>query len=79
MNIQVKAVSSKKEMKTFVRFANRLYKENRYYVPAMPSDFIITVIKKRYLKQRNSNNPVSNVVKMSSNLGIEEKENLLNH
>jgi hypothetical protein len=44
-----------------------------------PSFFIITVIKKRYLKQQNSNKPVSNVVKMSSNLGVEEKENLLNH
>ena len=42
MNIQVKAVSSKKEMKTFVRFANRLYKENKYYVPAMPSDDMAT-------------------------------------
>ena len=42
MPIQVKAVSSKKEMKTFVRFANRLYKENRYYVPAMPLDDMAT-------------------------------------
>ena len=42
MAIQVKAVSSKKEMKTFVRFANRLYKENRYYVPAMPLDDMVT-------------------------------------
>ena len=42
MAIQVKAVSSKKEMKTFVRFANRLYKDNRYYVPSMPSDDIAT-------------------------------------
>ena len=42
MPIQVKAVSSKKEMKTFVRFANRLYKDNRYYVPTMPSDDMAT-------------------------------------
>ena len=42
MTIQVKAVSSKKEMKTFVRFANRLYKDNRYYVPSMPSDDMAT-------------------------------------
>ena len=42
MAIQVKAVSSKKEMKTFVRFANRLYKDNRYYVPSMPSDDMAT-------------------------------------
>ncbi len=44
-----------------------------------PSFFITTVIKKRYLKQQNSNKPVSNVVKMSSKLGSKEKENLLNH
>ena len=42
MAIQVKAVSSRKEMKTFVRFGNRLYKGNRYYVPSMPSDDIAT-------------------------------------
>ena len=42
MAIQIKAVSSKKEMKTFVRFANRLYKGNKYYVPTMPSDDMAT-------------------------------------
>ena len=42
MTIQVKAVSSKKEMKTFVRFGNILYKGNRYYVPSMPLDDIAT-------------------------------------
>ena len=42
MAIQVKAVSSKKEMKTFVRFGNRLYKDNKYYVPSMPSDDMAT-------------------------------------
>ena len=42
MPIQVKAVSSKQEMKTFVRFGNRLYKENKYYVPTMPSDDMAT-------------------------------------
>ena len=42
MTIQVKAVSSKKEMKTFVRFGNKLYKGNNYYVPSMPSDEIAT-------------------------------------
>ena len=42
MPIQVKAVSSKKEMKTFVRFGNRLYKDNRYYVPSMPFDDMAT-------------------------------------
>ena len=42
MPIHVKAVSSKQEMKTFVRFGNRLYKENKYYVPTMPSDDMAT-------------------------------------
>ena len=42
MAIQIKTVSSKKEMKTFVRFANRLYKGNKYYVPTMPSDDMAT-------------------------------------
>ena len=42
MAIQVKAVSTKKEKKTFVRFANRLYKEDRYYVPTIPSDDMAT-------------------------------------
>ena len=38
MSVTIKAVSSKSEMKTFVRFANRLYKGNPYYVPSMPFD-----------------------------------------
>lgn len=42
MAIQIKAVSSKREMSDFVRFGNRLYKGNRYYVPSMPSDDMVT-------------------------------------
>ena len=42
MSIQIRKVSSKKELKTFVRFANRLYKGNKYYVPSMPMDDINT-------------------------------------
>lgn len=38
MSIQIRKVSSKKELKTFVRFGNRLYKGNKYYVPSMPMD-----------------------------------------
>ena len=44
MTIQVKAISSKKEMKTFVRFGNRLYKGNRYYVPSMPLDVKLSIV-----------------------------------
>ena len=38
MSIEIQKVSTRKELKTFVRFANRLYKGNRYYVPSMPMD-----------------------------------------
>ena len=42
MTVQIKPVSSKKEMKIFVRFGNRLYKGNKYYVPSMPMDDLNT-------------------------------------
>lgn len=42
MAIQVTKVSSKKDMKTFVRFGNKLYKGNKYYVPSMPMDDMAT-------------------------------------
>ena len=45
MAIQIKTVSTKKELKTFVRFANRLYKGNPYYVPSMPMDDLKTLNK----------------------------------
>lgn len=38
MSIEIRTVSSKREMNTFVRFGNRLYKDNKYYVPSMPMD-----------------------------------------
>lgn len=38
MSIQIKTVTSKKDLKTFVRFANKLYEDNKYYVPSMPFD-----------------------------------------
>ena len=43
MNVEIKTVSSKKDMNTFVRFANKLYKGNKYYVPSMPLDDINTL------------------------------------
>ena len=45
MSILIKTVTSRKELKTFVRFANRLYKGNRYYVPSMPFDDMNTLSK----------------------------------
>lgn len=42
MAVQIKTVTTKKELKTFVRFANRLYKGNSFYVPSMPFDDLNT-------------------------------------
>ena len=42
MAIQVIPVSSKQEMKTFVRFGNKFYEGNKYYVPSMPMDDLAT-------------------------------------
>ena len=43
MSLLIKKVSTKRELNIFVRFANRLYKGNKYYVPAMPMDEINTL------------------------------------
>ena len=45
MSVVIKTVSSKKDMKVFVRFANKLYKGDRYYVPSMPFDDLNTLDK----------------------------------
>lgn len=42
MPIEIRKVSSKRDLKIFVRFANRLYKGNPYYVPSMPFDDMAT-------------------------------------
>ena len=47
MSIQIKVVESKQELKTFVRFANKLYKDNEYYVPAIVFDELSTFNKKK--------------------------------
>ena len=43
MTLQIKKVSTRKELKVFVRFANKMYKGNKYYVPAMPMDELNTL------------------------------------
>ena len=43
MSVQIKIVSSKKDYSIFVRFANKLYKGNKYYVPSMPMDDLNTL------------------------------------
>lgn len=42
MAILIKAVSSKRDLKIFARFANKLYEGNKYYVPSMPWDDLNT-------------------------------------
>ena len=42
MSVTIKTVSTKKDLKTFVRFGNKLYKGNPYYVPSMPWDDLNT-------------------------------------
>lgn len=42
MSVQIRKVTTRKELKTFVRFANRMYKGNPYYVPSMPMDDLNT-------------------------------------
>ena len=47
MSVTIKTVSSVKDFKTFARFANRLYKGNKYYVPSMPMDDMSTFSKEK--------------------------------
>lgn len=42
MAILIKAVTSRKDLKIFARFANNLYKGSRFYVPSMPWDDLNT-------------------------------------
>ena len=46
MSVQIKTVTTKSELKTFVRFGNRLYKGNKYYVPSIIFDDMNTLGKK---------------------------------
>ena len=47
MSITIKTVSSKRDFKIFVRFGNKLYKGNKYYVPSMPLDDLATFDKNK--------------------------------
>lgn len=42
MAVQIKTVITKSDFKTFARFANKLYKGSKYYVPSMPMDDLET-------------------------------------
>ena len=47
MAIQIKSVETKGDFRKFAKFANKLYKGNKYYVPAMPADELATFDRKR--------------------------------
>ena len=47
MSVVIRTVSSKRDFKIFARFANKLYKGNRYYVPSMPFDDLNTFDKEK--------------------------------
>ena len=42
MSVVIKTVITRKDLKTFARFGNKLYKGNPYYVPSMPWDDLNT-------------------------------------
>ena len=42
MPVIIKTVTSKRDFKIFARFANKLYRGNKYYVPSMPFDDLNT-------------------------------------
>ena len=47
MSVQIKVVETKAELKTFVRFANKLYKGNKFYVPSIVFDELSTFDKQK--------------------------------
>ena len=47
MSIRIKTVTTRKELKIFSRFGNKLYKGNKYYVPTLIFDDLNTLDKKR--------------------------------
>ena len=47
MSVLIKTVETRAQLKTFAKFANKLYKGNAYYIPAMPIDECNTLDKKK--------------------------------
>ena len=47
MAVEIKEVSSPKEMKTFIRFPEKLYRDNKYYVPSLEYDVLDTLSPER--------------------------------
>ena len=47
MSVIIKKVTTKRDFRIFARFANNLYKGNKYYVPSMPFDDLNTFDKEK--------------------------------
>ena len=47
MSIEIREVLSKKDLKTWVRFPSKLYKDNEYFVPFLENDEIDTFTKEK--------------------------------
>lgn len=47
MTIRIKEVETKKELKTFVTFANKLYKDNPYYIPEIGEEVKMTLSREK--------------------------------
>ncbi len=47
MAIEIKEVETKKELKIFAGFANKLYKDNPYYVPELTEEVMMTLSRKK--------------------------------
>ena len=47
MPVIIKTVTTRKDLKIFARFANRMYKGNKFYVPSMPMDDLNTFDKNK--------------------------------
>ena len=45
MSVVIKKVTTNKELKIFARFGNKLYKDNKYYVPSLVFDDLNTLDK----------------------------------
>ena len=58
MAITIKKVSTKKELKQFIRFNYKLYKNNPYSVPDLYDDMLNTFNKKRKMPLSNFAKPI---------------------
>ena len=50
MSINVKEVTTKKDLKKWIEFPNSLYKNNEYYVPFLANDEKEPGVKKRRIR-----------------------------